>query len=496
VPGGQRRVAAWLVVAAFVAGLGPDPVAAADPTHPADDPAVRDAQEQEATTRRELDASRRDRDGAQVVLGEAEATVARAAADLTATEDRLRDASTRLAAIGDDLAAAEDAHAEAERAEADALDHLLDVDEQLAVLLDDHGALRTQLDRKAAHAFKHGGALPQDVFVRGVTGAGDWHHVAVTLQTVERLVTEDRDLVDRTAATTRRTAPLRAEAALARRTAVDAAAAAARHAADVAALAARQAAVTADLEGEQRHHATVLERFERDADAQAALVATLDAEVADLAREADRRAAEVEAAREDARRRERERREQEERRREQERQQAEQRRAAAARAAGATGEAGPRRVDSPDVRVPSADLPPDGPAPAWTARLPEAGRRWAPAIEATAARHGLDGRLLAALVWTESNFRPDVVSHAGAIGLAQLMPGTARGLGVDPWDPRQNLDGGARYLRAQLDRFGSADLALAAYNAGPGRVKGAIPNITETRLYVVRVLERYRGLAG
>jgi soluble lytic murein transglycosylase-like protein len=87
--------------------------------------------------------------------------------------------------------------------------------------------------------------------------------------------------------------------------------------------------------------------------------------------------------------------------------------------------------------------------------------------------------------------------HAGAIGLAQLMPGTARGLGVDPYDAWQNLVGGATYLRIQLDRFGQVDLALAAYNAGPGRVvDGRVPSITETQLYVLRVLERYNAIVA
>lgn len=129
--------------------------------------------------------------------------------------------------------------------------------------------------------------------------------------------------------------------------------------------------------------------------------------------------------------------------------------------------------------------------------LPEAGKRWAGPIAQAATAHGLDPALLAALVRHESNFDPDVRSRAGAIGLGQLMPGTAAGLGVDPTDPIQNLDGAARYLKTQLDRFGSADLALAAYNAGPNRVAqaGGIPNITETRTYVDRVLttwEQYR----
>ena len=85
------------------------------------------------------------------------------------------------------------------------------------------------------------------------------------------------------------------------------------------------------------------------------------------------------------------------------------------------------------------------------------------------------------------------------MGLAQLMPATAAGLGVDAWDPHQNLVGGARYLRIQLERFGAADLALAAYNAGPNRVEAAgrtIPNITETQVYVLRVLDRFQQLVA
>lgn len=128
-------------------------------------------------------------------------------------------------------------------------------------------------------------------------------------------------------------------------------------------------------------------------------------------------------------------------------------------------------------------------APGTGGPLPAAAARWRPEIDAAAGRAGVDPKLLTALVWAESGFQPDAVSHAGAIGLTQLMPGTARGLGVDPHDPIQNLDGGARYLRAQLDRFGRVDLALAAYNAGPGRVAqaGGIPRITETQNYVSRV---------
>lgn len=134
----------------------------------------------------------------------------------------------------------------------------------------------------------------------------------------------------------------------------------------------------------------------------------------------------------------------------------------------------------------------------WARKLPVAAQQWVPHIEQAARRHGLDPRLLAALVKQESGFRADARSHAGAMGLTQLMPGTARELGVDPRDPIANLDGGARYLSQQLDRFGSVPLALAAYNAGPGRVAsaGGVPQISETQHYVRNVSSFYADLGG
>lgn len=139
-----------------------------------------------------------------------------------------------------------------------------------------------------------------------------------------------------------------------------------------------------------------------------------------------------------------------------------------------------------------------GPAQRWAHKLPAAAQQWVPHIEQAARRHDLDPRLLAALVKQESGFRADARSHAGAIGLTQLMPGTARELGVDPHDPIANLNGGARYLSQQLDRFGSVPLALAAYNAGPGRVAaaGGVPQISETQHYVRNVSSFYADLGG
>lgn len=117
---------------------------------------------------------------------------------------------------------------------------------------------------------------------------------------------------------------------------------------------------------------------------------------------------------------------------------------------------------------------------------------YAAEIDAAAARYGLDPALLAGLIRQESGFDPNARSGAGAVGLTQLMPGTAAALGVaDPTDPAQSIDGGARYLRQMLDRFGGDPIkALAAYNAGPGAVErsGGVPPYSETQTYVQRVL--------
>jgi len=103
-----------------------------------------------------------------------------------------------------------------------------------------------------------------------------------------------------------------------------------------------------------------------------------------------------------------------------------------------------------------------------------------------ARKHDVPEDLFLRLVQQESNWNPQAKSHKGALGLAQLMPDTARRLGVDPMDPRENLEGGARYLAKQYRKFKSWRLALAAYNAGPDAVKkhGGVPPYDETRHYV------------
>lgn len=107
--------------------------------------------------------------------------------------------------------------------------------------------------------------------------------------------------------------------------------------------------------------------------------------------------------------------------------------------------------------------------------------------------HRVDVDLLRAVAWTESRGRVDAISNRGAIGVMQLMPGTAAELGVDPRDAASNIAGGAAYLARQINRFGSVPLALAAYNAGPGAVLryGGIPPYAETQSYVAQVLGRW-----
>ncbi|MFN4175549.1 lytic transglycosylase domain-containing protein [Phenylobacterium sp.] len=151
---------------------------------------------------------------------------------------------------------------------------------------------------------------------------------------------------------------------------------------------------------------------------------------------------------------------------------------------------GGSRADEPAVAAPG-ELGP--------ARLPPLSQPFADAVSAAAERHRLDPKLLHALVTVESAYHPRAVSQAGAAGLTQLMPTTARELGVrDRFDPAANLLAGADYLARQLVRFGDLRLALAAYNAGPGRVAqlGRIPEIAETKAYVRSVVECYLALSA
>jgi len=160
---------------------------------------------------------------------------------------------------------------------------------------------------------------------------------------------------------------------------------------------------------------------------------------------------------------------------------------------------GGARLSLPLARI--ASVRSRRPAGAEAARVVERAAAWkdeagkfAELIEATARRHNLDPVLLMAMAAVESNFDPYAVSSKGACGILQLIPATAERFGVvDVFDARQNLNGGAGYLRWLLDRFGGeTELALAAYNAGENAVDrhGGVPPYPETRDYVSRVLSR------
>jgi soluble lytic murein transglycosylase-like protein len=145
---------------------------------------------------------------------------------------------------------------------------------------------------------------------------------------------------------------------------------------------------------------------------------------------------------------------------------------------------GPRPVAVPDIRA---------------ARPQRGGRQlqYARLVERAAEAHGLDPWLLHAVIQAESSYNPQAVSHKGAKGLMQLMPGTAERYGVrDPYDPEDNVFGGARYLRDLMGMFGSdVRLAVAAYNAGEGNVMkygNQVPPFSETQGYVSKVLGFYR----
>jgi soluble lytic murein transglycosylase-like protein len=151
-------------------------------------------------------------------------------------------------------------------------------------------------------------------------------------------------------------------------------------------------------------------------------------------------------------------------------------------AAKSTPESDPAAPGTPEIKAAAAATP----------------ETLSPLIAEASARTGLPDDLISAVVSAESGYRPDAVSRTGALGLMQLMPGTARSLGVDdPLDARQNVLGGSEYLREQLQRFGSVEKALAAYNAGPRAVEryDGVPPYPETQNYVRRVIETLRRLS-
>ncbi|WP_433079946.1 transglycosylase SLT domain-containing protein [Dactylosporangium sp. CA-052675] len=138
--------------------------------------------------------------------------------------------------------------------------------------------------------------------------------------------------------------------------------------------------------------------------------------------------------------------------------------------------------------IPAATTPAIRPAALSSTQLPES-VPYAELFQSSGARYGVSPALLAAVAKVESGYNPNAVSRAGAQGLMQIMPGTARGLGVNALDPAQAVDGAARLLSSHIKQFGSVDLALAAYNAGGSAVSryGGIPPFAETQAYVPKV---------
>jgi soluble lytic murein transglycosylase-like protein len=131
-----------------------------------------------------------------------------------------------------------------------------------------------------------------------------------------------------------------------------------------------------------------------------------------------------------------------------------------------------------------------------TSRIPRTGRKLNDTINEIALEHGVSPALVKAVIRVESNWNPNAVSHMGAVGLMQVLPATARRVGVrNPHDPQSNIRAGVKYLRQLLDMFGDDEaLALAAYNSGPANVQkyGDIPPFKETRSFVSRVMYYYR----
>ena len=470
-----------------------------------------------------IEAEREETEGALEQVGSsfeaAMARVADAERQLQAIEARLSNASAALDAASAEAAAirarageaaaraeetstaAAQAREDAERAAAEvaaAEQELIDAREELVVTAAEEATAMLQLQDRAIGAYKHGTGQQQLELVGGMLGAGDWHEVGLAVSVLGRVLDDDRELVRDAESAREAAGRARARSELAEMMAqerledaqltVIAAAEAEASAAEAAEVA---RAELADAEAAEAAQARALATVRREQEQRRAVFATLEEDAA---------TAEVRQVR------------------------LEQRLAAldtAAREARRPPPPPPPPPPAPPLAnddggadddgsgngasssngssaAPPPPPPPPPPASGWAGRLPAACQPWAGPITTAADANGLDPRLLAALVWSESWCNPEAVSWVGAIGLAQLMPSTAEWLGVDPWVPAQNLDGGARYLSQQIDRFGSVELGLAAYNAGPGAVSryGGIPPFAETQNYVPTVLERYAHLAG
>ncbi len=363
--------------------------------------------------------------------------------EIEAIDRRLGAANADLRRIRADRAEAEQGIESAEADETDALERIDEAEQRLAEVTEEIAITRERLQGRLVQTFKHGRTSSIDIVMRGTVGALDLHEMALTLTTVGRIADDDRGLIGAMEDLAEEQVELIAEATAARVAAVAARDSAVRQRNRIAVLEAEQRGVVAAIDADRRRRQTVFDELEADKDRLAALAAALADEI--------------------------------------------------------------RRLQ---IANHSVIMPTGGTfvgVPDWAVRLPSSGQPYSALIASAAATQGVDGRLLAALVWSESSFRPQAVSRAGAAGLSQLMPATARGLGLrvdstvdQRFDPELNLNAGARYLRAQIVRFGSLELGLAAYNAGPGNVirYGGIPPFAETQFYVYIVMRRYATVVG
>jgi soluble lytic murein transglycosylase-like protein len=363
--------------------------------------------------------------------------------EIEAIDRRLGTANSELRSIRADLAVAESGIEAAQAAEADAVERIEAAEQRLTEVQAEIVLTRERLQGRLVQAFKYGRASSVDIVMRGTVGALDLHELALTLNTLGRITDDDRGLVAAMESLAAEQRDLIAEQTAARVAAVEARDAAVRQRNRIAELEADQRRVVSSINADRARRQAVFKALESDKDKLAALAAALAEEI--------------------------------------------------------------RRLQLANLSV----IMPIGGVfvgvPDWAGRLPASGQPYSALIASAAATQGVDGRLLAALTWSESAFRPNAVSRAGAAGLTQLMPATARGLGLrvdstvdQRFDPELNLNAGARYLRAQIVRFGSVELGLAAYNAGPGNVVryGGIPPFAETQFYVYIVMRRYAQIVG
>lgn len=387
-------------------------------------------------TQEELDAVSRD-------LEEIVRQLDAIADEIDEIDRRLGNANAELRRIRDDLAAAESGIDAAQTAEAEALARIAQAEGRLAEVQADLAMTRDRLQGRLVQTFKYGRTTSVDIVMRGTVGALDLHELALTLNTVGRITDDDRGLVADMELLATEQIELIDEQTAARVAAVEARDAATRQRDRIAELESEQRQVIAAIDADRARRQAVFDELEADKEQLAALAAALAEEI--------------------------------------------------------------RRLQLANLSV---IMPVGGVfvgVPEWAGRLPSRGQPYSALVASAAATQGVDGRLLAALVWSESSFRPSAVSRAGAAGLSQLMPGTARGLGLrvdgavdQRFDPEMNLNAGARYLRQQIVRFGSVELGLAAYNAGPGNVNryGGIPPFAETQFYVYIVMRRYAQIVG